>query len=134
MTLATARAGLATAVSTIVDCSTYKRDQINPPCADVTPGEWDPRFVMGEGRTARPLIVTVYAGRTDEAEAQEALDSYVEMTGDTSLIAAIQDEDNAMNNGTTADYAVVTDVSELLVVTIGAIDYIAIRLTVEVCF
>lgn len=135
MSATTVRQALSTAVATTgLSSSPLVRDSISAPCAEIASGEWDPRFVMGEAKTTRDFIVTIFGGRVAEDTAQDNLDAYCDMTGTTSVIDAIQDETNALNNGTTADYAVVKNVSELLVVPKGANDYLAIRLTVEVCF
>lgn len=135
MSVTAVRQGLKDAVSTVsgLRASAYKRDTVNPPCAEVTPGEWDPRTVLDADRSTREFIVTLYGGRTSEDTAQTLLDGYCEMSGATSVINAIQ-SDADLNGGTTADYAQVTNVSELIVVTVGAIDLLAVRLTVEVAF
>ena len=135
MTVATVRQALADAVDAIsgLRASAYMPDKINPPIAVVNTGDFDPRMVLGEGKCERQFVVSVYAGRTPETAAQKLLDTYSELSGATSVIAAIQGW-AALNNGTTADYAQVTNVSGLKVATVGTIEYLLVDFEIEVVF
>lgn len=134
MSTETVRDALADAAAGIsgLRSSPYHLDSINPPIAVVTPGEFDPRLVFGQGKQVRPFIVTVYAGRTTEVHAQKLLDTYTELSGATSLLAALQA--TAVATAAGADYVEVTEVSGLQVVPVGEINYLAVQWTVEVCY
>lgn len=133
-TIAEVRASLAAACATVngLRSSAYRLDAVAVPQAEVMEGAWDPRFVFAQGKATRDYIVTIYAGKVSERTAQALLDGYCEMTGSTSVIAAIQTATD-LDGGSVADYAVVKDVSEPRIVTVGTVDYLAKALTVEVC-
>ena len=135
MTVATVRQAIADACATVTGLrgAAYRPDQLNPPIAVVTPGEFDPRDVMVQAEVTRPFTVSIYAGRTTEVAAQKLLDTYTDLSGSASVIAAIQ-ASTSLHDGTTADFAEVTNVSALQVETIGAVDYLLVALTVEVAF
>jgi hypothetical protein len=76
--------------------------------------------------------VTIYTPRAADRAAQNLLDDWVELTGATSVIAALQDEDNWQN--VTVDYAQVVNVSEVQAVSVDTAEYLAVRLDVEVVF
>jgi hypothetical protein len=57
-------------------------------------------------------------------------DDWVELSGSTSVIAALQDENNWQN--VTVDYAQVVNVSEVQSVSVDTAEYLAVRLDVEV--
>jgi hypothetical protein len=59
------------------------------------------------------------------------LDEYLELTGNDSVTAAIQ---NSANWTLTVDYAQVTQIGEVQAVIIGESNYLAVPLDVEVVF
>jgi hypothetical protein len=138
MTVAQVRQALADACATVsgLRSAPYMPDQINPPVAVVTPGDFDPRLTLGETKSQRQFVVSVYTGRTAETAAQKLLDSYCELSGATSVIAAIQGSAglNGATGGTYADYAEVTNVSALKVSTIGLTEYLLVDFEIEVVF
>lgn len=135
MSVATVRAALAAACAEItgLKSGTYRPDQIPTPIAVVTPDDFDPRLVMGESKAVRPFIISVYTGRTSEVAAQKLLDTYTELSGSSSILAKIQSY-TALNDGTTADYAEVTNISGLKTETIGQVEYLLVQFSVDVCF
>jgi hypothetical protein len=74
--------------------------------------------------------VTIYTPRAADRAAQNLLDDWVELSGATSVIAAIQDGDNWQN--VAVDYAQVVNVSEVQAVSVDTAEYLAVRLDVEV--
>lgn len=135
MTVAAVRQAIADACATVsgLHAAPYVPDQINVPQAVVGTVEFDPRMVMGEGKCVRDVMVRVYTGRTAETAAQKLIDTYTELTGATSLIAALQGA-TALNNGTTADYVEVVRVRGPITEPIGTTDYLVLELDLEVCF
>lgn len=138
MTIAQVRQALSDAADGLSDlrAAPYMPDQINPAQAVVLAGDWDPRYVMAEGKTKREFIVRVFAGRTADTAAHKLLDTFSELSGATSMVAAIHASTglNGANGGTYADYAEVVGVSGVLTVTVGTIDYLAMDWTTEVVF
>lgn len=130
------RAALAAACSDVsgLNASAYVTDQVNVPQAIVgVEYDFDPQLVYGESKCAHRFTVTVFAGRIAEQAAQELLDSYVELAGTGSLIAAIQG-DTALNDGSTADYAKVVEVIGPTERIVNGITYLAAELILEVVF
>ncbi len=70
-------------------------DNINAPEAQVFNRDFDPRLTMG-GSPKRlfALTVRVYVPRMNPRSAQFALRDFMEQTGPTSVLAALEDEDN----------------------------------------
>lgn len=133
MTVATVRAAIADACATVTGLrsSTYIPDQVNPPVAVVGTVAFDPRLVLGEGKCARNIQVTVYLPRTAEASSQKFADTLTELSGSGSLIVALQ-----TNAGLLAlvDYLTVTEVRGPLVGTVGAVEYLIYEFDTEVVF
>lgn len=107
-------------------------DQMVGPIAIVSRRAFDPRFVFSGAKSTYELTVTIYTPRAADRAAQNLLDDWVELTGATSVIAAIQDGDNWSN--VTVDYAQVINVSEVQSVSVDTADYLAVRLDIEVVF
>lgn len=135
MTIAAVRSALSDAVGAItgLSASPYMVDNVNPPHAVVLQGGFDPRMVLSQTKAPREFTVRLFASRVAEVAGQKLLDTFCELSGATSVIAAIQG-DSSLNGGATADYAEVQEVSALQVVTVGGIDYLAVDFTVEVVF
>ena len=128
------RQALADAITAGTDlrATPIVQDQIVAPIAVVARQAFDPRMVFSQRKAAYQFTVTIYVGRTVERAAQNELDGYAEISGDGSVIAAIQDGTNWVD--VTVDYAVVTNVSEVQVAAIGEVQYLAVVLDVEVCW
>ena len=108
------------------------QDTMVPPIAIVERQAFDPRLVFAQGKAAYQFTVRLFAGRTNERAAQEALDGWCEISGTGSVIAAIQNDANW--GATDVDYAVVTNVSEVQAAAVAESVYLTVELTVEVCF
>lgn len=106
---------------------------INPPVGMVNRPAYDPRMVLGQSHVALPFTITVYAQRDIEVTAQKLLEEYADVTGTKSILAAVQDETNWPDQ--LIAYCVVTEISEIGAARIAeGIEYLTVRLTVEVCW
>jgi hypothetical protein len=127
---------LAEVISTTtgIRASGYLGDKtIAPPCLRVAREEMDPRFVFGAGGTAEyPFLVIVYAGRAADKASEKLLDTYCEMTGASSVRAAVETLSNW--SGVTINYATVTRVGTTSVVEVGGVPYLVVEFDVVVCF
>lgn len=91
---------LATAVGSITGLRAkgYADDQVNPDEAQVFTQEFDPRMVFGRGADYGPspylLGIRLFVRRTDPRSAQKKLRGYMETTGPTSVVEAIEDSGN----------------------------------------
>lgn len=132
-TIFDARQGLADALSTIPGwrASAYVGDQVNPPMIKVTMPAFDPRMVFGQSKAAHTFRCYAYATRAASESSERALDELAELTGDGSLIAAVQTSGNWTAD---VDYAVVTTVGEITVTQFGsdAAEYFVRPFDVEV--
>lgn len=128
------RDALANAITagTGLRASALVLDTMAPPIAVVARQPFDPRLVFTQAKAAYQFAVRIYAGRTNERAAQEALDGWCELSGAGSVIAAIQNDANW--GAVDVDYAVVTNVGEVQAVAIGESVYLTVELTVEVVF
>lgn len=89
------REAISDAVETTgLSCSPYALDTINPPCAHVIPGEYDPRMVFSGETAMRPFIVRAFYPRYATVSQQQQLDELRDPTGAVSVMAAVQDEAN----------------------------------------
>ena len=107
-------------------------DQMVAPIAVVSRQAFDPRFVFSQSKASYEFAVTIYVPRAADRAMQNLLDDFVELSGETSVIAAIQDGTNWTN--VTVDYAQVVNVSEVQSVAVGTAEYLSVRLDVEVVF
>ena len=107
------------------------QDTMVAPIAVVSRRPFDPRMVLSQAKAAYQFTVTIYADRTDERAAQRKLDAYCELSGATSVLAAIQ---NGSLWTKTVDYAQVTQIGDVQAVIIGESNYLAVELQVEVVF
>ena len=105
-------------------------DQMVGPIAVVSRRAFDPRYVFSGAKSQYEFTVTIYTPRAADRAAQNLLDDWVELSGDTSVIAAIENGDNWQN--VTVDYAQVVNVSEVQSVSVDTAEYLAVRLDVEV--
>lgn len=133
-TVTEVRNGLADAIAAGTDLRTSPLvlDTMVPPIAVVARQAFDPRYVFSQSKAAYPFYVRLFAGRTDERSAQDKLDTWCELSGTNSVIAAIQTD---ANWGTVdVDYAVVTNIGEVQSAAIGESVYLTVELSVEVVF
>ena len=107
------------------------QDQMVAPIAVVARREFDPRFVFSQAKATYEFTVSIYADRTNERAAQEALDGFCELSGTGSVIAAIQDSTLWT---VSVDYAQVVLVSEVQATAIAESQFLVVRLDVEVVF
>ena len=131
-TIAQARLGLATAiqVGTGLRTEPLTLDSVNAPCAQVFRAEMDPRMVFSGSKAQFNFRVRVFMGRASEIAAQEAIDDLCELSGATSLAAAVADGDNWTDG--LVDYAQVVRIGETGVANIGGIEYLMAEFDVEV--
>lgn len=139
-TIDDACAALAGAVGSIsgLRAKGYADDQINPPEAQVFTRPYDPRMVFGRGsaygKSTYSLGLRLFVKRNDMRSAQKSLRSYMETTGATSIVAAVED---AANWSETVDDVEVTNIGQPFEVEIvgnnGAVTmYWAVDFDVEV--
>lgn len=123
---------LATAIEDMTGLSTpdgklrvsrYVPEQINTPCAILTPGAWTVHGAA-DGEAGREWIAQLVTGRTSSESAQVMLDDLVETSGAGSFIAAI----NAALDG--AGY--VHDVDEYVALPIGELTYVACSVRIRI--
>lgn len=134
-------AALATVVATVDGISRAKGwadDEINPIEAQVYTRPYDPRMVFGKGanygETTYLLGVRVFASRTNMRTAQKQLRAFMETTGTSSVVAAIEDGDSWAE---TIDSAEVTGIGQPFEVEIqnaagGVTTYWAVDFEVDV--
>jgi hypothetical protein len=108
------------------------QDTFTAPIAIITRREFDPRLVFTSNRAAYQFTVTIYADRTNERTAQILLDDYCELSGDGSIVAAIQDDANW--SSVDIDYVQVIRIGEVTASSQGESNYLAVPLDVEVVF
>jgi hypothetical protein len=134
-TIAEVRDGIASAITTGCDLRAvaYLSDNIPHPVAVVEPLPFDPRTILSESKSAHQFRVRVYVGRTAERSAQIKLDELREVTGATSLTAAVQDEDNWPTAGM-VDYAMVTSIGGMQIATIADEQLMVVDFEIEVMF
>lgn len=133
---------LAGAIATVdgLRAKGYADDQVNPDEAQVYTVAYDPRMVFGKGadygKSTYIMGVRLYVSRQVPRAAQKRLRGYMETTGATSVLAAIEDGENWDED---IDYAAVVQIGqpfEAAIETEGglAVTYWALDLDVEVCF
>lgn len=132
------RAALATAAATVsgLRANGYMPDNIQVPMAVVLPTPFDPRLVEAGTKTEHEYEMVLFTARAPGEASQKLLDSYCELSGATSVIAAIAASTglNGANGGTYADYAQVTEVSGLEITPNNGVEYLTRKLTIEVVF
>jgi hypothetical protein len=92
-TIADVREDMAAVLSTLADwsVSSYIGDQVFPRMIKIARPAFDPRMVFQQTKAVHQFKVTAYAPRATPETSEAALDALCELTGNTSLIAAIQD-------------------------------------------
>ena len=111
--------------------SGYVAAQVNPRVVVVAPDEFDPRLIFSQVKAEHVFRLTAYAAITAPEASQKALDELAELSGDGSLIEAVQD---STNWSVTVDYAQVTRVGIVGVAEVAGVEYLARSFDVEVVF
>lgn len=133
-TIAQVRDAMAAAVATIdgLRAYAYELDTINAPAAHVVSLEYDPRYVMADAPTEYQFQIRVYVPRAAVEQAQKLLDGYREVSGATSIRAAVQNENNRPAG--LADYFSVTRIGAVGVVEVAGAPYLYLEIDVEAVF
>jgi len=131
ITITEVRQALADALSVVPDLAAnpWPSDQVLVNTAQIARTEFDPRLVFSGAKVEHTFRVTVFAGRGAEVPAAEWLDSLCELTGSTSLIAAVQDGNNW---SIAVDYAEVVRCGEILVTEAAGVSYLSVSFDVKV--
>ena len=105
----TAMAGAIDSISGI-RAKGYIDDVTNPPEAQVSTREYDPRMVLSSVKATYPFTVRVFVKRSDLRSAHKALRGFMEPSGSGSVPVAINTE--TAWSGATVDDAYVTLVGQ----------------------
>ena len=123
---------LANAAATIdgLRAKGYVDDQINAPEAQVFNRAFDPRLTLG-GSPVRSVALglRVFVKRTDIRTAQTTLRNFMEQSGSTSIIAALEDDGN-WPDGT--NYVEVVQIGQPFETSTGDATYLAVDFDVDV--
>ena len=134
-TIAEVRDNLADICSTLTGWygTTYVGDQINPGAIVVSRPAFDPRMVFSQVKAEHDFRLVAYAARGGSQASEAALDALCELSGDGSLIAAVQ---LSTNWTVTVDYAEVVLCGEVALTMFGAdaAEYLACPFDVKVVF
>lgn len=136
-TIAQVRTGLAAVIyaGTGLRAKGYVgQQQVSAPGARILRQEYDPRLVFGEGIVRIPFSIRICTGKVADIAAEKKLDTFCEVSGSTSVIAALQDLSRWTTAGVTIHFADVTRVSEPFAVSAGGVDYLAVDIDVQVAF
>ena len=107
----------------------YLPDQINPPCAVVTPQGIRYHEAFRTGNPPINFLVTVFVGRMSDRVAQETLYGFMSATGAQSIRAAIE-VDPTLDGVVQA--CVVTDAGNITYAEIGQVVYLTVDFQVTV--
>jgi len=123
---------LADAAATVdgLRAKAYVDDKINPPEAQVFNRAFDPRMTLG-GSPKRPvgLGLRVFVKRLDLKAAQIKLRGFMEQTGSTSVLAALEDDTNWPAD---TDYVEVVGIGAPFETSTGDATYLAVDFDVDV--
>lgn len=135
MSEATVLAAMEAAIETIsgLRASSYMVEQPNPPMACIVPAPFDPRMVFSEAKAERLYEVILFAARAPAEASQKLLRGYCDLSGSTSVLAALQGA-SSLNDGSTADYVSVVEIGGLEITATGGTEYLTRKLTCEVVF
>ena len=86
------RTGLSTALDTITGlrCFDYVPDSLSPPAAIVEPLEIEYGTAMANGLNRVTAYVLIVVGRMSDRSSQDRIDAYVNTSGASSVVAAIE--------------------------------------------
>ena len=131
--LADVRDNLATICTTIDGWtgSGYVGDTVNAGYIKVTSPAFDPRMVLSGGKCEHTFRLIAYAQRTGSEYSEAALDVLRDVSGDGSLLAAVQ---TSTNWTITVDYAQVIEIGEVQLAQFGqdTTEYLACSFLVKV--
>lgn len=129
MSIQTIREGIATNLATIsgLRVSAFVPDNPTPPIAVVIPQRVEFDTALARGMDRFTFDVTVIAARASERNAQRTLDSYCNVTGATSIKAAVESDQTL--GGTVMDCRV-TEMTAYGPVAIGEVIYLSATFTV----
>lgn len=118
-TIAEVRSQLAAIVSTIDGWSgaPYIADQINHGVIQIGRPAFDPRMVFSQSKADYTFTATAYASPVTPEASEAQLDALCELTGDGSLLAAVQDGANW--TAVTVDYAQVISCGQTRLIQYG---------------
>jgi hypothetical protein len=116
------RTGLSTALDTITNlrCFDYVPDSLSPPAAIVEPLEIEYGTAMANGLNRVTAYVLIVVGRMSDRSSQDRIDAYVNTTGASSVVAAIEADPTL---GGTAESLVVTDFRPLNAEDVASLQY-----------
>jgi hypothetical protein len=123
--------GLAGAVSNVVRCTPHRTSSVNPPCAMVVRKEFDPRLVMSDRKAVYQFDVVVFANASTDRPPHKKLEAFAAVEGNDSIRAAVEDDTNWSVD---IDYAAVTLIGEVALITYANEEYWVLPISVEVCF
>jgi hypothetical protein len=123
--------GLAGAVSTVVRCTPHRTSSVNPPCAMVVRKEFDPRLVISDRTAAYQFEVVAFANASSDRPPHKKLETFAAVEGNDSIRAAIE---NDANWSVDVDYAAVTLIGEVSLITYANEEYWVLPISVEVVF
>jgi hypothetical protein len=129
--IAEVREALAAAVEVAgIRCSPYVSDSVQAPCAMVDRRQMDPRYVFQAATTVYRFRLICYFNRTDPRSSQMDMDEFCDVTGDRSIVAAIQDGDNWPDN--LIHTVSVVNVGDTFEREIAGVAYLAVEFDIEV--
>jgi hypothetical protein len=131
--LAAIRVALAAQLDTIPGLRAYanRTDQVDPPAVLVLPiqGSFIRYAVATDGSAEFGLRAVLVTSKTDSTSGQAAMDPFLDVTGPSSIYANIQA--NSTLSGV-VQYAALMEATGYGPLTIGAIDYLACHLIVNI--
>lgn len=133
--MSTVRTGIATALETITGlrCHAVWPDTVNCPAALVRPVRYESHTTFASRATLWVEVVLVAAAvQNDLSRAQEKLDAYLNSSGTSSIIAALEAAPTFPVSGTgTCENSQVSGWEDYGSVEIGGIEYLSVRFQIE---
>ncbi len=132
MSLATVREGLASACEAAgLNCTGYVTDDISTPAAVIAIQPFEYALVFSATRSPLTYKISVYVERTDEIDAQQQFDKWIDPSSATSLKAILEEASVATAAG--VDYVWVKEVATpVQQAQFGSVPYLSVEFTVEV--
>ena len=123
-------AAAAITVATDLRAFAYLSEILAPPCAYISPVDFDPRMVMGSGVTTYPFQVRLFFAAEADQQMQKLIDQYRDVSGTLSITVALQDGTNWPDN--LVQSVSVTRVGELQRVDWQGVAYLIFELDFDV--